>query len=133
MTKIEWSGGLNNFYRKKIVTASLQLTAKACGVEYSQVAALKRKASVAFARQLSMYLCHVVGDMSLRDVASEFSRDRTTVSHACHAIEDRRECPIFDRQIEHLERNLKKQIRAMIGAGVSADGAVEKKSVCLAV
>lgn len=114
MTKIEWSGGLNNFYRKKIVTASLQLTAKACGVEYSEVAAVKRKASVAFARQLSMYLCHVVGDMSLRDVASELGRDRTTVSHACHAIEDRRECPIFDRQIEHLERDLKKQIRDMI-------------------
>lgn len=114
MKKIEWSGGLNNFYRKKIVTASLRLTAKACGVEYAEVAAVKRKASVSFARQLSMYLCHVVGDMSLRDVAVEFGRDRTTVSHACHAIEDRRECPIFDRQIEHLERGLKKQIREMV-------------------
>src|SRR3990167_1213768 len=114
MKKIDWSGGLNNFYRRKIVKASLQLTAKACGVEYSEVAAIKRKASVAFARQLSMYLCHVVGDMSLRDVATEFGRDRTTVSHACHAIEDRRECPIFDRQIEHLERNLKGRIRDLV-------------------
>ena len=69
MKKIEWSGGLNNFYRKKIVTASLRLTAKACGVEYAEVAAVKRKASVSFARQLSMYLCHVVADMSLREVA----------------------------------------------------------------
>ena len=120
MKKIDWSGGLNNFYRRKIVTAALQLTSKACGVEYAEVAAVKRKASVAFARQLAMYLCHVVGDMSLRDVASEFERDRTTVSHACHAIEDRRECPIFDRQIEHLERALKKQIREMVDAAAMA-------------
>ncbi|MEK7265744.1 MAG: helix-turn-helix domain-containing protein [Pseudomonadota bacterium] len=131
MTKIEWSGGLNNFYRKKIVTASLQLAAQACGVEYSEVAAIKRKASVAFARQLSMYLCHIVGDMSLRDVATEFGRDRTTVSHACHAIEDRRECPIFDRQIEHLERDLKKQIRKMIDVAAMKP-LRELKSVCRA-
>ncbi len=119
MLKFNWSGGLNNFYRERIVEAALRLTAKACGVEYAEVVAIKRSASVAFARQLAMYLCHVVGDMSLRDVASEFGRDRTTVSHACHAIEDRRECPIFDRQIEHLERELKKQIREMLEAAVS--------------
>ena len=131
MTKIEWSGGLNNFYRKRIVTASLHLTAKACGVEYAEVAAVKRKASVAFARQLSMYLCHVVGDMSLRDVAMEFGRDRSTVSHACHAIEDRRECPIFDRQIEHLELDLKKQIREMVEAAAMSPR-LELKSARLA-
>lgn len=129
---IEWSGGLNNFYRKGIVTASLRLTAKACGVEYAEVVAIKRSAAVAFARQLAMYLCHVVADMSLSLVAAEFGRDRTTVSHACHAIEDRRECPIFDRQIEHLERDLKRQIRAMIEGGASAEGATEKKAFCLA-
>lgn len=129
---IEWSGGLNNFYRKGIVAASLHLTAKACGVEYAEVVAVKRSAAVAFARQLAMYLCHVVGDMSLGALAAEFDRDRSTVSHACHAIEDRRECPIFDRQIEHLERDLKKQIRAMVDSGASAESPVEKKAFCLA-
>jgi len=116
----EWSGGLNAFYRKRIVTTALQLTAKACGVEITLVAANKRRAPVAFARQLAMYLCHVVADMSLRDVAAEFGRDRTTVSHACHAIEDRRECPIFDRQIEHLERRLKLQIRELVDLALDA-------------
>lgn len=130
---IEWSGGLNAFYRKRIVEATLQLTAKTCGVEHAHVAAANRRnAPVAFARQLAMYLCHVVGDMSLRDVAGEFARDRTTVSHACHAIEDRRECPIFDRQIEHLERELRRQIRAIIEEAVSAPPGCEKKSVRLA-
>lgn len=130
---IEWSGGLNAFYRKRIVEAALRLTARTCGVEYAHVAAAnKRSAPVAFARQLAMYLCHVVGDMSLRDVAAEFARDRTTVSHACHAIEDRRERPIFDRQIEHLERELRRQIRAMIEEALSAPPDRETKSFRLA-
>ncbi len=128
---IEWSGGLNNFYRTKIVTAALQTTAKACGVEYAEVVAIKRSAAVAFARQLAMYLCHVVGDMSLSLVAAEFGRDRSTVSHACHAIEDRRECPIFDRQIEHLERDLKRQVKEMVGAATNPPR--ELKSIRLAV
>ena len=130
---IEWRGGLNAFYRKRIVTASLQLAAKSCGVELELIAANKRLAPVAFARQLAMYLCHVVADMSLRDVALEFGRDKTTVSHACHAIEDRRECPIFDRQIEHLERHLHRTIGEMVNAGASSPVDVEKKGLRLAV
>ncbi len=111
----EWSGGLNSFYRKRIVVVTMNLTARACGVPASAIfAANQRKAPVAFARQLAMYLCHVVGDMSLRDVAAGFGRDRTTVSHACHAIEDRRECPIFDRQVEHLERELRGLIKQVV-------------------
>lgn len=124
----DWSGGLNAFYRKRIVTMALHLTAKACGVEMTLVAANRRRAPIAFARQLAMYLCHVVADMSLRDVAVEFGRDRTTVSHACHAIEDRRECPIFDRQIEHLERRFKKHIRELVDMTLDAPPMCEIKS-----
>ena len=130
--KIEWGGGINAFYRKRFVGLSMQLTAKACGVEASHVLAPnKRNAPVAFARQLAMYLCHVVCDMSLRDVATEFGRDRTTVSHACHAIEDRRECPIFDRQVEHLERDLRRKMKAMIEDAVIPD--IETKAFRLAI
>jgi hypothetical protein len=124
----EWSGDLNAFYRKRVVTASLELAAKVCGVEMTLVAANRRRAPIAFARQLAMYLCHVVADMSLRDVALEFGRDRTTVSHACHAIEDRRECPIFDRQIEHLERRFKQQIRELVELALDAPPLREIKS-----
>ncbi|MCB2112968.1 MAG: hypothetical protein KDD85_05405 [Parvularculaceae bacterium] len=126
-----WSGGLNAFYRKKIVTASSQIAARTCGVEYDLVATTHRKAPVAFARQLAMYLCHVVADMSLRDVAEEFGRDRTTVSHACHAIEDRRECPIFDRQIEHLENALADRIREFVAGDRKSRPQLEKKGMRL--
>jgi len=127
--RTEWSGGLSPFFRRRIVTAALEIVAKSCGVEYSDVAASRRKAPVAFARQLAMYLCYVVGDMSLKEVASDFRRDRTTVSHACHSIEDRRDCPIFDRQIEHLEKSLRRRMRKMVAEAIAEEPEGEKKSL----
>jgi chromosomal replication initiation ATPase DnaA len=53
-------------------------------------------ADAAFARQVAMYLCHVSFELSLARVALAFGRDRSTVAHACHVIEDRREEPQFD-------------------------------------
>jgi len=41
----------------------------------------------------------VVGELSLTEVARGFARDRTTVSHACHLIEDRRDDPDFDARL----------------------------------
>jgi chromosomal replication initiation ATPase DnaA len=58
---------------------------------------------VAFARQTAMYLCHVAFEFSLARVASAFGRDRSTVAHACHVIEDRRDDPTFDAWIDGLE------------------------------
>jgi chromosomal replication initiation ATPase DnaA len=57
----------------------------------------------AYARQLAMYLCHVAFELSLSRVASAFGRDRSTVAHACHAIEDRRDDDQFDHWIASLE------------------------------
>lgn len=60
-------------------------------------------AQTTFARQLAMYLCHVAFELSLARVAVAFGRDRSTVAHACHAIEDRREEGQFDLWIGSLE------------------------------
>lgn len=59
-----------------------------------------------FARQVAMYLSHVGFALSLARVAEAFGRDRSTVAHACHAIEDRRDDDAFDRWIGALERML---------------------------
>lgn len=59
---------------------------------------------VALARQVAMYLGHVVCGMSLTDVGGLFRRDRTTVAHACCVVEERRDEPAFDRAVELLER-----------------------------
>lgn len=64
-------------------------------------------ASIAFARQVAMYLCHVGFELSLARVAAAFGRDRSTVAHACHAIEDRRDESQFDLWISSLEAMLR--------------------------
>jgi chromosomal replication initiation ATPase DnaA len=64
-------------------------------------------APVAFARQVAMYLTHVAFGMSLQRVAQAFSRDRSTVAYACHAIEDRRDDPHIDDMLDKLEASLR--------------------------
>jgi hypothetical protein len=62
---------------------------------------------VAFARQVAMYLCHVAFEFSLARVARAFCRDNSTVAHACHRVEDRRDDAHFDQWISALERVLR--------------------------
>ncbi|MFC7290915.1 helix-turn-helix domain-containing protein [Hirschia litorea] len=59
---------------------------------------------ISTARQVAMYLTHVSFGLSLARVAGAFMRDRSTVAHACHLIEDRRDDPEFDELLEALER-----------------------------
>jgi chromosomal replication initiation ATPase DnaA len=61
------------------------------------------RAHVAKARQVAMYLAHVICRKSLSDVGRLFDRDRTTVSHACNLVEDRRDDRLFDQVMELLE------------------------------
>lgn len=61
------------------------------------------RADIARARQVGMYLAHVVGGLTLTNVGELYERDRTTVSHACQIVEDLREDDDFDQAILHLE------------------------------
>lgn len=80
------------------------VTSYALGVQESEIIGTDRGSSdVAFARQVAMYLCHVGFELSLQRVAIAFGRDRSTVAHACHAIEDRRDEPQFEVWIGALE------------------------------
>ena len=65
----------------------------------------------AFARHVAMYLCHVAFELSLARVAAAFGRDRSTVAHACHLIEDRRDDSAFDAWIGALEAALRETPR----------------------
>lgn len=62
----------------------------------------RRRAS--HARQISMYVCHVVLQLPQGDIAQAFGRDRSTVSHACGAVEDRRDERDFDAFVSAVER-----------------------------
>lgn len=64
-------------------------------------------------RQIAMYATHVSLAISMRDVGIGFGRDRTTVLHACHTIEDLRDDGEFDAIVTMVER----VIRAAFGTG----------------
>lgn len=63
------------------------------------------KASVALARQITMYLTHITCGHSYTDIGVFFGRDRTTVSHACQLIEDKREDPTIDWSLDLMEHS----------------------------
>jgi hypothetical protein len=65
------------------------------------------RAEVAMARQLAMYLMNVVLSLSFTEIGQVFGRDRTTVRHACALIEDRRDDPGFDAELDRMEAGLK--------------------------
>ncbi len=68
--------------------------------------AARCRLGVARARQLAMYLTHVILGESLTAVGVAFGRDRTTVSYACGLIEDMRDDPHFDAKVTALEARL---------------------------
>ena len=69
-------------------------------------------ATAGFARQVAMYLAHVVCGL-LTEVGTLFKRDGTTVTHACGVVEDRRNDPEFDLRLDHLERAVSSLIDAL--------------------
>ena len=78
------------------------------GVQHEDLHLPRRgRAGIALARQAAMYLAHTSFSLTYAEVGTLFERDRTTVSHACRAIEDRREDPLFDRALELLDRAIR--------------------------
>lgn len=60
--------------------------------------------SVSRVRQIAMYVAHVELGLTMREVGDGFGRDRTTVLHACHQIEDLRDDTDFDAIVARVER-----------------------------
>ena len=80
-------------------TVSLALNVPLAGLQ----ARTRLKADVALARQIAMYLCNTVFNVSQTEVGLHFKRDRTTVAHACALIEDKRDDMAFDVMLCQLE------------------------------
>jgi hypothetical protein len=57
----------------------------------------------AFARQVAMYLAHTGFELSFETIGGVFDRDPTTVSHACHIVEDGRDDIWLDCRLAALE------------------------------
>ena len=61
------------------------------------------RARIALARQVAIYLVHVILGKSMTEAGGRYNRDRTTASHACRIVEDHRDNHEFDRKVAALE------------------------------
>lgn len=87
------------------VSKVLGLVSRATDVPPDQILSEARGSSkTAHARHIAMYLCHTLLGLSLGATARCFSRDPSTIRHACAKIEQQRDDLKFDHwlcQIEH--------------------------------
>ncbi len=82
----------------------IDLLASVFSVCGRQLRAPNRSATdIARIRQIGMYVAHVTLGVKMADVAAGFARNKSTVVHACHLIEDMREDADFDRIIAKVE------------------------------
>ncbi len=79
------------------------------GIRVQDLKAKKRTKEIALPRQIAMYLCRELTDLSLNDIGKNFGgKDHATVIYACRQIEKRREADdSFDRIIKSLIEKIK--------------------------
>jgi chromosomal replication initiation ATPase DnaA len=65
-------------------------------------------------RQIAMYVAHVVLRLTQAEVGRGFGRERTTVLHACHIVEDLRDDAEFDHVVSMVERIAQAAFRARL-------------------
>ncbi len=113
-----------------IARMAKEIVCEAYSIPHAELMAPDRRgAALAKARQTAMYLAHVVGQLTLYEVSEHFGRDRSTVSHACINVEDSRDSPVVEMQLEYMERRLRERIRNAEAAGLfSRAGGVERKT-----
>ncbi|CAI8206527.1 MAG: Chromosomal replication initiator protein DnaA [Alphaproteobacteria bacterium] len=55
------------------------------------------------ARHIANYLAHVVFGINFTDISKMAARDRTSIAHGCHRVEDLRDLPHYDRPLHFAE------------------------------
>jgi len=101
-------GGRRRLPRSRMVEACdafIDILAAYFGVPGGELRSGGRcRREVARVRQIGMYVAHTLFGMTMTEVAQGFARDRSTVMHACHLIEDMREDREFDAILSAFER-----------------------------
>jgi chromosomal replication initiator protein len=90
--------------RQVTIDAIKQVVAEHYNIRLQDFVVRNRTRSVAFPRQIAMYLSRDMTDSSLPKIGEEFGgRDHTTVIHACEKIaEDMKHDPAFAATVEQL-------------------------------
>lgn len=95
---------------KKYITLD-EITKAVCQfykVKYEDMMSKKKAKSIAFPRQVAMYLCRVMMEQTYPHIGASFNgRDHTTVMHACTKIEN------IMKEDEHIRRSIE-ELKAQI-------------------
>lgn len=120
--------------RMVVARMAKEIASEAFGVSLADINMRDRgRNEVVLTRQCAMYLAHIVGQLTLGEVSEVFERDRSTVGHACNNIEDRRDSPLFDMQLEYMEKRLRERIKTAEADGLfTAAAPHEKKATAMA-
>jgi chromosomal replication initiation ATPase DnaA len=88
-----------------ICDGMIEILAACFSVPTAEIRKIGRtSAPISRVRQIGMYVCHVALGLTMPEVGVGFMRDRSTVVHACHLIEDMRDDVEFDAIIGIIER-----------------------------
>ena len=90
MEMAEWAINEIVSSKDKVISSGFiqETVAKYFNIDPKDIAGAKRSADVVFPRQIAMYLCRTVPQLSLPQIGKDFgNRDHTTVMHACNKIE----------------------------------------------
>ena len=79
------------------------VVARAFQLPAADLSAPTRRADVALARQVAIYVAHVGLAETLTAAGRRFGRDRSTAAHACRRVEDRRDDRRFDGFVAAIE------------------------------
>ncbi len=124
------SDRVSNTACKLTARMAKEIVCEAYGLPHASLMTPERRgAELARARQVAMYLAHVVGRLTLNEVAEYFGRDRSTVSHACINVEDSRESPMLEMQLEYMEKLLRERLSRASETGLFKQAPFERKSV----
>lgn len=86
----------------------IQVVASHSKIKVEDIIGKKRKQHIANARQIAMYLCRKLTDLSLPKIGEQFNRDHSTVLHACNKISEEMENNIqFNKKMENLINKIK--------------------------
>lgn len=98
--------------QKRPITLDLikKIIAENYGITLDDLSSKNRSKKIAYPRQIAMYLCRQMTDLSLIKIADAFNRDHSTVMHGVDKItNDMDENPAFAEEISELVKVIKNE------------------------
>lgn len=76
--------------KKRVTVANIQKQVESFyNISHSALIGKKKDRNIAYARQIAMYLCYKLLDITLSSIGKEFNRDHSTVLHSVNIVEEK--------------------------------------------